>query len=367
MNSLGMAFISLATIGTAVALSKLFQLIAQRYRIVDAPLAERKHHKRPIPLLGGAAVILAFLIGLIVLWPELTAGYVLPKHLIGICIGSVAILIGGALDDKFDLPPLAQIVFPVIAACALIVAGIGIDYISHPFGGASLRLDTWQTQVFATDVPYFFTVWSDLFTFAWMMGMMYTTKFLDGLDGLVSGVSIIGLLILAGLSLTAVVYQPETATIALLAAAAFFGFLTQNWHPARQFLGESGSVFAGFILGAIAILSGAKIATTLLIMAIPLLDIAWVIAQRLRDRVSLFSGDRRHLHMRLLDAGLSDQQAVLLLYALTAVFGGASLFLDARAKLIALMVAVILFIVLFSILAWRIRQNSADSDISDAS
>ena len=110
---------------------------------------------------------------------------------------------------------------------------------------------------------------------------MYTTKFLDGLDGLVSGLSVIGGLIVAGLCLFTKFFQPEIATISLIFAGACAGFLIFNFYPAKIFLGEGGSLFCGFILGTLAIISGGKIATTLLILGIPILDLIWVILRRL--------------------------------------------------------------------------------------
>jgi len=215
-------------------------------------------------------------------------------------------------------------------------SGIGIDYISNPLGGV-FRFDSWQLEIFRFNgLPYFITVWADLFTFFWLLGMIYTTKFLDGLDGLTSGVTVIGSLIIAALSLTATVFQPETALLSLIVAAAFLGFLIFNWNPASIFLGESGSLFAGFSLGVLAIISGGKIATALLILGIPILDVAWVILRRLFYRRSPFSADRGHLHLRLVDSGLSVRVVVIVLYVLTILFGLSSLFLQSRAKVLAL-------------------------------
>lgn len=311
--------------------------VATKIGAVDKPGGDRKIHKKTTPLLGGVAVAAAFILGVLLLWSELTTGYLLPKHLIGVIAGVVVLAIGGALDDKYNLPPQKQIIAPVLAALIVVGAGVGIDYITNPFGGV-WRLDGWQWELFRIgDTPYHFTLLADLFAVLWVLGMMYTTKFLDGLDGLVSGVSMIGMVVLFILSISEPVLQPETAWLALIGAASFAGFLVWNWNPAKIFLGESGSLIAGFLLGSIAIISGAKIATALLIMGIPVLDVVWVILRRfIIERRSPFQADRKHLHLRLIDAGLTQKQAVLFFYVFTLGFGLAALYLHSFTKLIAL-------------------------------
>ena len=155
---------------------------------------------------------------------------------------------------------------------------------------------------------------------------------------MVPGVTAIGALVIFTVSLYWDVPSSGTSVLALILAGACLGFLIYNWHPAKIFLGEGGSVFCGFMLGVLAIISGSKIATALLIMGIPILDVIWVIIRRLWQGRSPVSADRKHLHFRLLDIGLSQRQAVIFLYFLTAAFGVTSLFLRSRGKLIALAV-----------------------------
>lgn len=358
MNTQWAAAVVVLTFLAGVLCTAAARRIATRVGAVDKPGEERKIHKTPTPLFGGVAVGVAFIAGASLLWPELTAGYLLPKHVTGVCIGVLVLMIGGALDDKYNLSPAQQIITPVLAALIMIAAGAGIAYITNPLGGV-LQLDTVQFELFRIgDTPYHLTVWADLFSFLWLLGMMYTTKFLDGLDGLVSGVTVIGMVILFVLSISEPVLQPETGWLALIAAAAFAGFLVWNWNPARIFLGESGSLIAGFLLGTIAIISGAKIATALLIMGIPILDVAWVILRRfVVERRSPFQADRKHLHLRLLDAGLSHKQTVLLLYVFTAGFGITGLYLHSFAKLLAL-AAVGLAMFLLSIVLVRTHDRT---------
>lgn len=178
------------------------------------------------------------------------------------------------------------------------------------------------------------------------MSMMFTTKLLDGMDGLSTGIVTIGAIVVFFLSQQPQWFQPEVSLFSTIFIASCLGFLVWNFHPAKVFLGEGGSLFIGFILGIMAIISGSKIATTLLVMAIPMLDVIRVIILRLKKKKSIFVGDSEHLHFRLLNSGLGQRQAVLLLYSIAFVFGISTLFLQTNQKLIALLFLFILMMLL---------------------
>ncbi len=310
----------------SLILTYLIRRLALKLKIVDYPSSPRKIHDHPVPMLGGWAIYLTFLLLTVVFYQAglLADGKIQLTQIVGFLIGGAILMVGGALDDKYRLKPLVQFIFPVLASVAVILSGITISYVTNPLGGV-LQLN--QTLI------------APILVFAWLLGMMYTTKFLDGLDGLVSGVAIIGSLILFLVSLFWDVPLSGTSILCLILAGSALGFLIWNFYPAKIFLGESGSLFLGFALGVLAIISGAKIATALLIMGIPILDVAWVILRRIiKEKKSAFVGDSRHLHFRLLDAGLNHRQAVLFLYLLTLVFGAASLFQQTIGKLISLLI-----------------------------
>lgn len=331
------------TAAVSALLTYVVRKWALRRSIVDSPerSPDRKIHARPTPLLGGLAIFAAMALvtaGYALFTEAVLGGYMQLKYLVGIGIAGSLIMIGGYLDDRYDLKPHYQILWPFLACVVVIGSGIGIDYITNPFGG-TWELDTVRFQVLSWDgTPYYIVLIADLFAIVWLMGMMYTTKFLDGLDGLVSGVTTIAAIVLFLLSINQNVAQPETGLLAVILAGACLGFLIFNFHPARIFLGEGGSLFAGFMLGVLAIISGAKIATALLIMGIPILDVVWVIVRRLffEKRSPFTTADRKHLHYRLLDIGLSHRGAVILLYVLSLLFGITALFLGSEGKLIAL-------------------------------
>jgi UDP-GlcNAc:undecaprenyl-phosphate GlcNAc-1-phosphate transferase len=348
----------------ALLITPLIKSLALKMQTLDVPTLERKIHKQPLPLLGGLAVFLAFALALAVyLWlgrPDLN---IVPLKFFGaIIFGGLVLMAGGILDDKFNLPPKLLWLFPALSSAIIVWSGIGvgITQISNPFGspifiGYTLKLSAVSCQL------------SAVLAWAWMMGMIFTTKLLDGLDGLCSGVGLIGALTMFALSLTAKVNQPITAALAIIFAGSLLGFLFYNFHPASIFLGEAGSTLIGFMLGVLAIILGAKIATALLVMGIPILDVAWAIVRRIFYRRSPFVGDRAHLHYRLLDVGLSHRQTVLVLWAISAIFGFTAVFLQSMGKLIALLLLFCVMLILaISVVILYKRQHPHIPDLFDS-
>jgi UDP-N-acetylmuramyl pentapeptide phosphotransferase/UDP-N-acetylglucosamine-1-phosphate transferase len=161
----------------------------------------------------------------------------------------------------------------------------------------------------------------------------------------------VGSIVIFLFTLTTDYYQPDIGLAALILAAACLGFLVFNWHPASIFLGDGGSLFLGFALGVLSIISGSKIAIALLVMGLPVLDVAWTILRRLASGKNPFRiSDRKHLHFRLLDLGIGYRKTVLLFYALAAAFGVSALFLQSLGKFIALLLLIILMFSLIVIL-----------------
>ncbi len=343
----------------AAALTPPVMRLARAGDIMDVPGDPRKIHARPTPLLGGIAVwaALCFAVaGAVLFAPDaLLFGSLKIKHLIGLGLGGLVLMIGGALDDAYNLRPGRQFLFSVAAALLLIASGIGIREITNPLGG-TVNLVWWERVLWwHNDIGYRVSLPADFLSFVWILGAIYATKFLDGVDGLVSGITGIGALIIMFLATTTRYYQSEVGLLAALVSGVFFGFLIWNWHPAKIFLGTGGSTLAGFLLGALAIISGGKIATALLVMGAPLFDMIWVIFRRIFMEHRLPTvGDRKHLHHRLLDAGLSQRKVALLLYLVSAIFGSAALFLQSREKVIALG---LLFVLLMIFAIWIIHPH----------
>lgn len=340
--------------GLSMAFTALLIKIAPKLGVIDKPKGGRKIHSKATPLMGGTAIFLAFFTILFFLQDELISGDLEPKHWIGFFLGALVLMIGGYLDDKYDLPAKKQLLYPVLAAVILIIGGVGIEKITNPLGGY-IFLDSIKFPVLTlAGTTYYFVLFSDLLIFFWLMGMMYTTKLLDGVDGLVSSISLIGSLIIFAFTSSTAYSQPDIAIASLVLAGAIAGFLVFNWHPARIFLGEGGSLFIGFALGTLSIISGGKFAIALLIMGIPILDVAWTIVRRLKNGYNPFKhSDRGHLHHRFLDLGIGQRKTVIIYSFISYVFGMAAIFLQSMGKvmaLISLIILMIFFIVIFSYL-----------------
>ncbi len=312
----------------SASLAPVLARLSTRWGLLDLPRGGRKLHARSVPFGGGLSIFFAFVLPTLIILittDHLTAGEIDPRQFIGFFVGAIVLLLGGVLDDKFDLPPRYTIVFPLLAAVSAVGFGIGVEKVTNPFGGA---------LVLTSAV-------SIMLTFLWLLGMTYTTKLLDGLDGLATGVTMIGAVMIALLALSEDFFQPDVAVLALIFAAALLGFILWNGYPATIFLGEGGSTFLGFTLGILAVIAGSKLATILLVVGVPVLDVACVIARRWWEGRSMTSGDRTHLHHLLLAAGLS-QPWILSLYLLIAtLFGATTLIFESWQKLIALGILVV--------------------------
>jgi len=326
----------------------LVRKFALKLNIIDIPGASRKIHEKKIPLLGGLAIFFSFFIILYFVRDKLLAGNLEIHHWLGFFIGACFLMIGGFLDDKYNLKPKQQIIWPIMAIISVIIGGIGIEKITNPFGGL-LYLDQYMIPILKWGGQmHNFILVADTFTIIWLMGMMYTTKLLDGIDGLVTGLTAIGGIIIFLFTMTTKYYQPDIGLAALILTACCSGFLIFNWHPAKIFLGEGGSLLLGYILGVLAIISGGKIAIALLVMGIPSLDLVWTIIRRLIAGQNPFKyADKLHLHFRFLDLGIGQKKTALIFYFLAIIFGLSGLFLQSSGKMFSLIVlfGIMLFLV----------------------
>lgn len=321
-------------------LTPLVMRIAVRFHVVDEPKGGRKIHDRTVPLLGGLAIYVGLSIPLLLVLTfsnHLTAGEIDPHHIFGFLLGGAVLMVGGYLDDRYSLPPKRSVLFPVAAAVIATMFGIGIEKITNPFGG----------------FIYVLPAASLLFTFLWLLSMTYATKLLDGIDGLATSVALIGALMIVALALTEEYFQPDVVLFAVMFGAALFGFLLWNFPVARIFLGEGGSTFIGFTLGVLAVIAGSKVATTLLVLGIPILDVVHVAIWRWKEGRSFTSGDRYHLHHLLLDNGLTQRQVVIVYSSLCLLFGLSTLVFSSFEKLLALLALSVFIFILILVLHRR--------------
>lgn len=333
-------FILTAVISTG--LTYFVRLLAHKYKIVDLPTGERKIHTKAMPLMGGLAIFLTFFMVLFLKRAIILSTNLEPHHYIGFFVGGLCLMLGGILDDKYNLKPGQQLIFPFLAVLSVVAGGVGIEKITNPLGGF-----------------IYLGWWSAVLIGIWLFGMMYTTKLLDGLDGLVTGISSIGAFIIFLFTLTTKYYQPDIAMVSLILAASAFGFLLWNFHPAKIFLGEGGSLFLGYALGVLSIISGGKIAIALLIMGIPILDVLWTIIRRLAKGKNPFkAADRGHLHHRLFDLGLGQRRTVLIFYAFATIFGLSGLFLQSIGKFFAVGGLLVVMLIIIGLFAWVDKQTA---------
>ncbi len=323
----------------------LVAVVMRRFRILDYPRQERKIHTEPIPLGGGLAIFITFF-GLLFL--AVTFGFfefraISSSELLVIFVGATVLMIGGIWDDAKTLRPRYQIIFPIVASLLAVAAGIAPEVVTNPFGG-TINLNDLIPSLTAG------LQGANIILFVWLMGMMFTTKFLDGLDGLVAGMVCIGSIVIYLLTKQPAWFQPEVGFLALLLAGSCLGFLIWNFHPAKIFLGEGGSLLTGYLLATIAVISGSKIITTLLVMGVPALDVARVIGARLLKKQSVFVGDSNHLHFQLIKSGLTQRQAVAVFYSIGLVFGLSTLFLTNFFKLVAFSIVAVLLLILTRVL-----------------
>jgi UDP-GlcNAc:undecaprenyl-phosphate GlcNAc-1-phosphate transferase len=312
--------------------------VARRFGVMDQPGSlERKRERRPTPLWGGVAIIVVLSVVILGLHHLglLPHGLVAWNTIVGLLIGGGVLLIGGMLDDRYALPPWAQVLWTIVAVSIVVLSGVTISTLRNPFGGlvsvagTEFELGVFLGHAFRLHVP------GDALAFVWILTLTYTTKVLDGLDGLVAGLTTIAAVLIIGVALRPELNQPDVAVLAAAGAGAFAGFLVWNAPPATVFLGEAGSTFAGFFLGSIAVISGSKVATTLLILGVPIVDLALVVLGRLRDGKRVVVGDGRHLHFRLLAAGVSEKNAVLFFYTAAILFGLVGLLASTAAKIVS--------------------------------
>lgn len=295
--------------GLALAVTTPVRRWAFKCGAVDRPEA-RKVHRRLMPRMGGMAVYIGFVTA-VLLTREIT------PQVAGLLAGGSLVLLIGILDDTRGLSPRLKLAGQVVAALAVIPFGLKVEFLTNPFGGDAIDLGLLAIPV----------------TVLWLVSVTNAVNLIDGLDGLASGTSSI-----AALTLAAVVWidignnggssgQGDAVALALILAAAVLGFLRYNFYPARIFLGDSGSMFLGFSVAALAVMGLAKVATfisvvvPMVVLGIPILDTLFAIVRRLFGRRPIFSPDKEHLHHRLMDLGLSHRQTVLSIYAVNLLLG----------------------------------------------
>ncbi len=263
----------------------------------------RHIHRKNISRVGGLVMGLVFNAVIFV-----NRDLYLSGEIYGFVLANIIVLIVGLWDDIREVFWKIQFFSQIAVAVLIFVIGIRIYYITNPLTGGIINLDSGLGVIF-----------SAILVIIWIVMVMNAVNWADGIDGLSSGIALITAGAIFFLSLRPEVNQPAIAIISSILAGTIMGFLIFNFYPSKILAGTSGSMFMGFSLAVLAIFSGTKIATALLVLVIPIIDFLWVIGERIRNHKSIFKPDKNHLHYKLMELGWSQRKIVISYWAITAV------------------------------------------------
>ncbi len=333
----------LAAFGLAAGGTFLAGRLGRRWGLVDIP-GGRRTHTGAVPRIGGLGLLAGFLLTALALYLSHTFQ---PEHqlpLAGVLAGTAFVAVLGLADDRFEFKAWPQFATQIGAGVIAIITTVYIRQVTLPLIPKTPEFPLWITYPL---------------TILWVVGMMNTVNFLDGLDGLAAGVGAIAAALFAYHSHR--LFQDELALYSLALAGACLGFLLFNFHPARVFLGSAGAMTLGYALATLSILAPARVATALLVMAIPIADTGFQMFDRWRRGQSPTHGDRGHLHYRLFDLGLSQRQIVISYWVFCGVFGALALLIPSPLyKLIAIGVLVLIVVGLLALLTRRQKRLAAE-------
>ena len=323
----------MALVGTVV-LTFLALRIFPRIGLMDKP-HKYGFKRKPIPYAGGVIFYIVFLV-LASCFLEFSTA------LMGVIVGALILLSVNFIDDVRGLSPWPRLMAQGAAALCVVLSGVRAESLTNPLGG-TIDLTGLEVSFGVGEHLFVISLISLIVTVFWILAMVNTMNWLDGLNGLPSGVTFIASVILFALAVRPdfhYIDQTQTAVLAIIVAGIALGFWFFDFSPAKILMGDTGSMFFGYMLAVLAILSGGKIATAFLVMGLPILDFGWVILRRTISGKSPFKGDLRHFHHRLIKAGFSERKSLFAIYFFCMAFGGTALFLGTGQKLIALVILI---------------------------
>lgn len=307
-------------------LTPFVKKLAFKIGAVDRPNARKVHH-RIMPRMGGLAIYIGFMAAAVTCM-ELT------RDVVGILLGGTVIAIVGILDDMFQLAARVKLVGQIIAALVPVCFGVRIEWLNNPCGG------------------YFYLNYLSIpFTVFWIVSFTNVVNLIDGLDGLAAGVSAIASVTVIMVALQQGLYPVAVITAAL--AGGIIGFIRYNFNPATIFMGDTGSLFLGYMLAAISIFGAVKSAATIALLVpaialgLPIMDTAFAIVRRYKNGRPIFSPDKGHIHHRLLAMGFSQRQAVIFMYLISAGLCLTAVLLTEMEGIYAIALLVFLLAVIF--------------------
>lgn len=312
------------------AATPIVKKFAHKVGAMDVPTEERRVHDHPIPRLGGLAIFLGFLLS-ILLFVDIT------RQVQGILIGAIIVVVVGAIDDLISLPAWVKFIFQVVAAVVAVGHGVVISFFTNP-------------NVFSPPGLVFLGILSIPITIVWIVGVTNSVNLIDGLDGLAVGVSAIASLTM--LIVAVFVAEDNVALILAALTGSCVGFIPYNRNPAKIFMGDAGALLLGYVLATVSVLGMFKFyaivsfVVPFVALAVPILDTFFAFFRRLIKGQNPMKPDRGHFHHRLLDLGLSQKQAVAILYFVSAILGVAAVLLATTGEL-----KILIFIIAFCVAA----------------
>jgi UDP-GlcNAc:undecaprenyl-phosphate GlcNAc-1-phosphate transferase len=310
------------------AATPIVKMFAEKVGAIDIPNEERRVHDHPIPRMGGLAIFLGFLIS-VLLFADIS------PQIQGILLGSIIIVVTGAVDDIISLNAWVKLGLQIAAACVPVIFGVRIEVVMSP----AFWSDSQYLVLSNLSIPV---------TILWIVGITNSVNLIDGLDGLAVGVSTISSITMLVIAL--LVSDGNVAVVLAALVGACVGFMPYNLNPAKIFMGDTGALLLGYILATMSVLGLFKFyavvsfAVPLLALAVPLFDTIFAFFRRMLKGQSPFRADRGHLHHRLIDMGLSQKQAVAILYSISAILGLAAVVITTSGEIRALILIVGFFL-----------------------
>ena len=320
----------------SILITPIVKKIAFKIGATDKP-NQRKVHQKIMPRLGGLAIYISFVVGVLIVQPQSTN----PNTLIAVMIGSAIVIITGILDDMFELSAKVKFLAQIIAAAVVIFyGGVQVEFINLPFSDGQLEFGFLSIPI----------------TFLWIVGITNAINLIDGLDGLAAGVSSIALITISVMAI--LIPNPFVVVMGAILLASTLGFLIFNFYPAKIFMGDTGALFLGYMIAVLSLL-GFKNVTMIsliipvIILGVPISDTFFAILRRIVNKKPLSAPDKSHLHHCLLGLGFTHRQTVLIIYAMAAFFGLAAVIFS-QAKMGGSIILISILLIVIELIAEKI-------------
>jgi len=309
---------------TALLVTPLIKRFAIKINAADIPDNERKNHHGIKASLGGLAIFIGSIAGFLYLQPE-------HPQMISIILGALIMIITGVLDDIYDLKPIFKLTGQIISALIVVSSELIIDKITMPFFGT----------LYLEGLGYVITI-------LWIVGASNAINFIDGLDGLATGVSVIALSSILVMAIWD--YRLVVVYLCVILIGSCLGFLYHNFYPAKIFMGDTGALFLGYSIAVVSMLGLFKnvalfsFIVPIIVIAVPILDTVFAIFRRLINNQGIATADRKHIHYKLIDLGYSHRCAVLIIYGFSTLFGILAITFNSGTMLTSLIVFILLIV-----------------------